>query len=34
VTVSITRPTDLLGLIGVRSFTVTGHATATLESGG
>ncbi len=34
VTVTITRPTDLLGLVGVHSFTVTGHATATLESGG
>jgi Flp pilus assembly protein TadG len=34
VTVTISRPTDLLGLVGVHSFTVTGHATATLESGG
>jgi Flp pilus assembly protein TadG len=34
VTVTITRPTDLLGLVGVHSFTVTGHATATLEAGG
>lgn len=33
VTVTITRPTDLLGLVGVHSFTVTGHATATLEAG-
>ena len=34
VTVTIRRPTDLLGLVGIHTFTVTGHATATLEAGG
>lgn len=34
VMVTISRPTDLLGLVGIHTFTVTGHATAILEAGG
>lgn len=34
VTVTIRRPTDMLGLVGTHSYTVTGHATAALEAGG
>lgn len=34
VTVTIRRPTDLLGLVGIHSYTGTGHATAALEAGG
>lgn len=34
VSVTVHRPTAVLGLIGITSWTVTGHATANLESGG
>ncbi len=34
VAVTIHRPTAILGLVGVDSWTVTGHASANLESGG
>ena len=34
VAVTIHRPTAILGLVGIDSWTVTGHATANLESGG
>jgi Flp pilus assembly protein TadG len=33
VTVTITRPTKVLSILGITSMTVTGHATANLESG-
>jgi Flp pilus assembly protein TadG len=33
VTVTITKPTKVLSLIGIKSYTVTGQATATLQSG-
>lgn len=33
VTVTLRRPTDMLGLVGIHSYTVTGHATAALEAG-
>lgn len=34
VTVTISRPTAILDLIGIDSWTVTGNATANLETGG
>ncbi|MHB1800175.1 MAG: TadE/TadG family type IV pilus assembly protein [Actinomycetes bacterium] len=34
VAVTIHRPTSILGLVGIDSWTVTGHATANLEAGG